>query len=168
MSWLGLSLVTQVKLIMSGELDGYSTPVRCHQRCVPWRMFGLSVGGDTSRNVTGIESSDPVPIVDGVGGWGVSLPLVPFVGGGGVCFRGSRERSRAFEVKRFGASVSKATPPLRLFFLEGSYWWGQFNDCWILVWTRHLRPCQIYALDLGEMLQESWEISHFETGAGGV
>ena len=30
------------------------------------------------------------------------------------------------------------------FFLEGNYWWGQFNDRRILVGTRHLRPCQIY------------------------
>ena len=31
-------------------------------------MFGLSFGGDTSRNVTGIESYDPVSIVGGRGG----------------------------------------------------------------------------------------------------
>ena len=32
--------------------------------------------------------------------------------------------------------------------IKGNYWWGQFNGCWILVGTRHLRPCQIYALGL--------------------
>lgn len=21
------------------------------------------------------------------------------------------------------------------------YWWEQFSNCWILLWTRHLRPC---------------------------
>ena len=30
---------------------------------IQWRMFGLSFGDDTSRNVTGFESSDRVPIV---------------------------------------------------------------------------------------------------------
>ena len=28
-------------------------------------MFGLNFGGDTSRNVTGIESSNHIPIVEG-------------------------------------------------------------------------------------------------------
>ena len=65
-------------------------------------MFGLSFCGDTSRNVTGIESADPVTIV----GRGLG------VGGGELAPRSNRRggcmlQRFTFEV-RFRASVPKA------------------------------------------------------------